>query len=147
MRKFALLFCSLGMIFVSCSKKEVEKDTLENVMLKDSLSVFKKLYEESAYFSIDKNENAQRKFEPETTDKVMQKVIQDFTELNIQEGGNPLIPQEFSSTAKINKVSVINHQWMILDFYSDNNVGELLIKYNYNPESTTTFTVIDSVVY
>jgi len=147
MKKVALLFCSVILALISCSKKDVEKDSLEVVMLKDSLSVFKKLYEESAYFSIDKNENAQRKFEPEATDKVMQKVIQDFTELNQQEGGNPLIPQEFSNTAKINKVSVINHQWMILDFYSDNNVGELLIKYNYNPDSVTTFTVIDSVVY
>ena len=48
-------------IFISsCSKEKNTNDAMNHLMTKDSLDIYKKLYEEAAYFSIDKNENAQK---------------------------------------------------------------------------------------
>ena len=117
-------------------------------MVKDSLQLYKKMYDEAAYFSIDKNENAQKKFAPQEVEIVMAKVVQDFTTLNQQEGGNPLLPVDNTGNkTKVNKMSVINHQWIIIDFYGEGVVGELLIKYEYNTEANTEFKVLDTVIY
>lgn len=148
MKHLLVSIVSVSLFFVSCHK---EKNTLKDVnqaMVNDSLEMYKKLYDEAAYFSIDKNENAQKTFAPEKIDGVMAKVVQDFSALNQQEGGNPLIPKDANgSETKLNKMSVINHKWLIVDFYNETTTGELLIKYEYAPNQTTQFKVIDMVLY
>mgnify|MGYP003422942696 FL=1 len=148
MKNLYLVIFSLGFIFISCNKDKKNKEAVANVMTKDSLQVFKKLYEEVAYFSIDKNENAQKQFAPQQIEVVMAKVVKDFSELNNLESGNPLIPKDNSGTpCKVNKMSVINHQWLIIDFYSEDMTGEVLIKYIYQPDGVTNFTVLDTTIY
>lgn len=142
----SVLLVSL-MVF-SCNKEQNTLDAVNNVMVKDSLQLYKKMYDEAAYFSIDKNENAQKKFAPQEVEIVMAKVVQDFTTLNQQEGGNPLLPVDNTGNkTKVNKMSVINHQWIIIDFYGEGVVGELLINYQYSPDSATVFKVLDTVIY
>jgi len=138
----------LSFLVFSCNKEKNALDAVNNVMVKDSLQLYKKMYDEAAYFSIDKNENAQKKFAPQEVEIVMAKVVQDFTTLNQQEGGNPLLPVDNTGNkTKVNKMSVINHQWLIIDFYGEGIVGELLIKYEYNTDATTEFKVLDNVLY
>ena len=138
----------LSFLVFSCDKEKNALDAVNNVMVKDSLQLYKKMYDEAAYFSIDKNENAQKKFAPQEVEIVMAKVVQDFTTLNQQEGGNPLLPVDNTGNkTKVNKMSVINHQWLIIDFYGEGIVGELLIKYEYNTDATTEFKVLDTVLY
>ncbi len=138
----------LSFLVFSCNKEKNTLDAVNNVMVKDSLELYKKLYEEAAYFSIDRNENAQKKFAPQEVDIAMAKVVQDFTTLNQQEGGNPLLPIDSSGNpTKVNKMSVINHQWLIIDFFGEGVVGELLIKYEYSPDNATVFKVLDTVIY
>ncbi|WKW45804.1 hydrolase [Myroides sp. JBRI-B21084] len=138
----------LSLLVFACSKEKNTKNALNTVLVKDSLEIYKKLYDEAAYFSIDKNENAQKQFAPQPLEEVMTKVVQDFSNLNQLTGGNPLLPVDKNGqTAKVNKLSVINHQWIIIDFYGEGILGELLIKYNYTNNSTTTFKVIDTVIY
>ncbi|RRA97093.1 hydrolase [Paenimyroides viscosum] len=138
----------LSFLVFSCNKEKNALDAVNNVMVKDSLQLYKKMYDEAAYFSIDKNENAQKKFAPQEVEIVMAKVVQDFTTLNQQEGGNPLLPVDNTGNkTKVNKMSVINHQWLIIDFYGEGIVGELLIKYEYNTDATTEFKVLDTVLY
>jgi|SRR5690606_10875121 hypothetical protein len=138
----------LSFLVFSCNKEKNALDAVNNVMVKDSLQLYKKMYDEAAYFSIDKNENAQKKFAPQEVEIVMAKVVQDFTTLNQQEGGNPLLPiDNTGNKTKVNKMSVINHQWLIIDFYGEGIVGELLIKYEYNTDATTEFKVLDTVLY
>ena len=138
----------LSFLVFSCNKEKNALDAVNNVMVKDSLQLYKKMYDEAAYFSIDKNENAQKKFAPQEVEIVMAKVVQDFTTLNQQEGGNPLLPiDNTGNKTKVNKMSVINHQWLIIDFYAEGIVGELLIKYEYNTDATTEFKVLDTVLY
>ncbi|HUH25218.1 MAG TPA: hypothetical protein VLY87_01200 [Flavobacterium sp.] len=144
---FGSLFV-LSIALTSCNKDKTTLDDVTNVMVKDSLETYKKLYNEAAYFSIDKNENAQKSFAPQNIEDVMAKVVQDFSTLNQQEGGNPLLPKDNKGEAsKLNRMSVINHKWLIVDFYNESSVGELLIRYDYAPDKTTEFTVIDRVVY
>lgn len=148
MKLFYSGILGLSLFFASCSKKQTTMDPVDQVLIKDSLDMYKKLYDEAAYFSIDKNENAQKAFAPQSIENVMNKVIQDFTALNKQEDGNPLVPKDAGGNpTKINKLSVINHQWLIVDFFGEATVGELLIKYHYSPDKTTEFQVIDSVLY
>lgn len=138
----------MSLFFASCNKDKTSMEELNRVMTQDSLKFYKKLYEEAAYFSIDKNENAQKVFAPQNLEPVMNKVVQDFTELNKQEGGNPLLPVDGSGeTPKLNKLSVINHKWLIVDFYTESMIGEALIKYEYFPDKKTEFKVIDTVIY
>lgn len=134
-------------LFISCNKSQVSREDSDQITIKDSLELYKKLYAEAAYFSIDQNENAQNEFSPNQVENVMSKVVQDFAALNQQESGNPLLPQNLGSTSKVNRMSVINHKWLIVDFYSDSFVGEVLIRYDFVPNETTEFTVIDTVIY
>ena len=148
MKRNILGILAVGFLTFSCTKEKDKTDALNTVMVKDSLEMYKKLYTEAAYFSIDNNENAQKKFAPQQIETVMAKVVQDFTILNQQEGGNPLLPVDSAGNpTKVNKMSVINHQWLIIDFFGEGIVGELIIKYEYSPDKTTEFTVLDTVLY
>lgn len=148
MKRNILGILIVGFLTFSCTKEKDKTDALNTVMVKDSLEMYKKLYTEAAYFSIDNNENAQKKFAPQQIETVMAKVVQDFTILNQQEGGNPLLPVDSAGNpTKVNKMSVINHQWLIIDFFGEGIVGELIIKYEYSPDKTTEFTVLDTVLY
>jgi len=138
----------VSVLAVSCNKKQNAIDAVNQVMVKDSLELYKKLYEEAAYFSIDKNENAQKQFAPQRVEDVMAKVVQDFTALIQQKGGNTLLPVDVNGNpVKVNKMSVINHKWLIIDFYGEGTVGESLIKYEYKPDSVTEFQLLDTVLY
>ncbi|UUV21148.1 hypothetical protein [Paenimyroides aestuarii] len=147
--KFKIItFAISSVLLFSCNKEKEVSNALNNAMVKDSLEIYKKLYDEAAYFSIDKNENAQKQFAPQPLEVVMSKVVQDFSALNKQEGGNPLLPIDASGKpTRVNKMSVINHKWLIIDFFGEGVVGELIIKYNYSPDTTTQFTVLDTVLY
>ena len=143
MKRTALMI-SCALFLTACTNdKEKVAQQLELSLVRDSLKIYEKLYEEAAYFSIDKNESAQQIFSPEDISSVMPKVVSDFVELNNLEGGNPLLP----ANTKVNKMSVINHKWLILDYYSEHQVGEVLMECNYQPNQTTTFKVLDIVTY
>ena len=148
MKRNILSILLVGFLAFSCNKEKDTTDALNTVMVKDSLEMYKKLYDEAAYFSIDKNENAQKQFAPQEVENVMTKVVQDFSTLNQQENGNPLLPVDSNGNpTKVNKMSVINHKWLIIDFFGEGVVGELIIKYDYSPDKTTEFTVLDTAIY
>lgn len=124
--------------------KEIEKAKT----LKDSLTIYKNMFKEASYFSIDENENAQEKFGDYNYEDVMKKVLMDLTTLNTQEGGNPLLPEATDgSKTVIRKANVLNHQWIILDYSNDTEVGEMLIEYSFDPKEFTTFKVIQNATY
>lgn len=124
--------------------KEIEKAKTLN----DSLKIYKNMFKEASYFSIDENKNAQKKFGDYSYEDVMKKVLLDLTTLNTQEGGNPLLPTATDgSKTLIRKASVLNHQWIILDYSNDSEVGEMLIEYTFDPNEFTTFKVIENTTY
>lgn len=126
--------------------KDLELEKGQNI--KDSLRIYKNMYKESSYFSIDENDNAQAKFGEYKYEDVMKKVLTDLTTLNTQEGGNPLLPVATDgSKTLIKKASVLNHKWIILDYYNDSVVGEMLLEYTFNPNEITNFSVITNTIY
>jgi len=137
-------------LFVNDSKilkaKETELEQFNSI--KDSLKVYKNMYKEANYFSIDENDNAKKMFEEYSYDQVMKKVLADLTVLNTQSTGNPLLPASSDgSKTIINKANVLNHKWIILDYYNDSEVGEMLLEYDFSPNKTTTFKVLANTSY
>lgn len=124
--------------------KEIEKSK----NLKDSLKIYKSKLNEANYFSIEDNKNAQKMFGELNHEDVINKVISDFTSLNTQEDGNPLLPISVDgSKTKIRKAHVLNHKWIILDYYNDSEVGELLLEYTFEPNEFTNFNVLTNTTY
>ena len=147
MKWTTLTLLTFGFLSFSCTKKENTKDALNLLMTKDSLEIYKKLYEEAAYFSIDKNEHAQKQFAPRNIEDVMVKVVQDFS-VYIKENGETVLPVDKNGViCKVNKLSVINNQWLIFDFYGEGVTGEILMKYHYTPDNVTKFNNLDIVIY
>lgn len=136
--------------YVNDSKILESKDhELEKALvMKDSLAIYKNMFKEANYFSIDENKNAQDKFGEYNYEDVMNKVLLDLAALNTQEEGNPLLPaSNDGSKTVIRKANVINHKWIVLDFANDSEVGEMLLEYNFDPNSATTFKVISNTIY
>ena len=134
-----------------------EKDKLaktEAKAKKDLEAVNAKLVDAN-YFSLENNENAQNYFNPETATKTIQveKLIPVVTEklmdFNANPKGNPYIGQDQIGANKfiINKVKVLNHRWIIVDFSDGEYWGETLIKYFVNDDETIAFETFQSLLY
>jgi hypothetical protein len=47
----------------------------------------------------------------------------------------------------ISKIKILNHRWIIADFYSGSARGEVLLKYFYNEDKPTDFERIDAILF
>ncbi|UYW02435.1 hydrolase [Flavobacterium agricola] len=63
--------------------------------------------------------------------------------------GNPYVVYHPINGEKslITKVKVLNHRWIIADFYAGQARGSVLLKYFINDDKTFDFEVINSVLY
>jgi hypothetical protein len=63
--------------------------------------------------------------------------------------GNPLVVYHPINGDKsiITKVKILNHRWIIADFYAGQVRGSVLLKYFINDDKTFDFEVINSVLY
>ncbi|AWG23387.1 hypothetical protein FFWV33_18550 [Flavobacterium faecale] len=136
-------------------KFEQERYTRVTKKLKDSLSSVSSKLTDANYFSLEKNENAQNYFEDSNPDKTIQyekliPVIKErLMDLNANPKGNPYTGQDQIGANKfvINKIKILNHRWIIVD-YSDGDIwGEALLKYFVNEDQTLSFEVIQSLLY
>jgi hypothetical protein len=136
-------------------KFEQERYTRVTKKLKDSLNAVTTKLVDANYFSLDKNENAQNYFENSNPEKMIQyeKLIPYVTEklldFNSNPKGNPFTGQDQVGANKfiINKVKILNHRWIIVD-YSDGEIwGEALLKYFVNDDQSLSFEVIQSLLY
>lgn len=164
MKRSFLLYAFILLILINIftyafySKEvEFEQTRYERVTkkLKDSLNSVTTKLNDAAYFSLDKNENAQNYFYNEDVQKSIayEKLIPFVTErlldLNSNPKGNPYTGQDQIGANKfvINKVKILNHRWIIAD-YSDGEIwGEVLLKYFVNDDNTISFEVIQSLLY
>ncbi|MGB1269276.1 MAG: hydrolase [Flavobacteriaceae bacterium] len=69
--------------------------------------------------------------------------------LNIEEGGNPLVPYApmFGDKMMINSTKMLNHKWIIADFSDGKYWGQVLIACTYNEDKTISFNTKDSFLY
>lgn len=63
--------------------------------------------------------------------------------------GNPLVsyPPMHGEKNLISKIKVLNHRWVIADFYAGRVRGSLLLKYFVNEDKSFDFEVMNSVLY
>lgn len=134
---------------------EKEKVTKTETKLKKDIEALNSKLTDANYFSLEKNENAQNYFNPESATKTIQveKLIPVITEklmdFNANPKGNPYIGQDQIGANKfiINKVKVLNHRWIIVDFSDGEYWGEALIKYFVNDDETVSFETFQSLLY
>lgn len=134
---------------------EQEKQAKTEVKLKKSLEAANAKLVDANYFSLENNENAQNYFNPESATKTIQieKLIPIVTEklmdFNANPKGNPYVGQDQIGPNKfiINKVKVLNHRWIIVDFSDGEYWGEALVKYFVNDDETVAFETFQSLLY
>lgn len=135
---------------VSCGKSGTDT-TLEQYQ--DSVAYYKKAYEVANYFSIEENENAQRQFLKVGVDNAVKKLQFDLNQLNSREHNPLLPPAEIGERVYMNQAKIINHHWMVLDYYKKNEddefieVGEVFVYYIFHADKPCEFTILDTQIY
>jgi len=69
--------------------------------------------------------------------------------MNLQEGGNPLVPYAamYGDRIMINSMKMLNHKWIIADFSDGKYWGQVLIACTYNEDKTISFNTKESFLY
>lgn len=130
-------------------EKELETAKSRIGKVRDSLNILRVEKNDSDYFSLDFDDDAQEYFAQYDVAKVMAKVKEDLVTLNDDKTGNRLIPYEPIDGNKfiISKIKILNHRWIIADFYSGSARGEVLIKYFHNEDKPTDFERIEAILF
>jgi len=82
-----------------------------------------------------------------TVEEVKQNVTDQLLELNLTEGGNPLVPFMGQGRGfQINDTRFINHKWVLVNFSDNYQWGELLITYTLKEDKTITLETTASVL-
>lgn len=153
---FALLMNVFTYMFYSKEVKfEQERYEKTTKKLRDSISLVEEQLRDANYFSLEKNENAQNYFDSGKGDKIIayEKLIPYVTEklldYNANPNGNPYTGQDKIGPNKfiINKVKVLNHRWIIVDYSNGELWGEALLKYFVNKDDTISFEVNQTLLY
>ncbi len=149
---YLFLFSFIINVFLIVNDGRILKDKDHQIEqlkgVEDSLTVYKNKYNEASYFSIDENEKAQKFYDEYGYQAVMDKVLNDFTILNTQPEGNPLlVGLAGEGKPVVYKATVLNHKWMIVAFKNDLKDGEMLVEYEFSPTEFTTFNAISQMTY
>lgn len=130
-------------------EKELESAKTRIGKVRDSLNILREEKNDSDYFSLDFDDDAQEYFSQYDVTQVAAKVKEDLVTLNDDKTGNRLIPYGPIDGNKffINKIKILNHRWIIADFYSGSVRGQILIKYFYNADKPTDFERIETILF
>lgn len=126
-----------------------------NAKLKDSLKSITAKYDDASYFALETNQNAQDYFENDATgefiayEKLIPFVKAKLLDFNDSPNGNPYVGFEKMNDKKfiVNKIKVLNHRWIIVDFNNTELWGEAIIKYFINDDKTVSFETAETVLY
>jgi hypothetical protein len=124
-------------------KLESEVSILQDSVQKLQLQVF-----DMQYFSLQNNDDALSYYDHLGMENPSRYIADKLLETNEQKGDNPLIPYEgMESDFKINKIKILNHQWIIADFSDGKYWGELFLKYELKDDMGIDFTMMDHLLY
>lgn len=139
------------------SQVKFEQKRADNVDKKfaDTVLALTNNLDDANHFSIEKNQNAQDYFENKQTgsyidpQKMAVAVSDALKDFNTNEKGNPYTGQEPINGKKfiINKVKILNHRWIIIDFNNGDIWGEAIVKYFLDQKGAVTFETTESVIY
>ena len=152
--QYLLIFISLIALYLFVSdmnKSEAFAVSQERMSkrvdtLKDSITQLVVEQTNNAYFSLTVNRDAQQAhldFSPEE----LQNIFQDYILLsNDNSKGNPLL-SSLGSDWIINKIHVVNHQWILADFTNGTQWGDALFQYQVKANSTPRLRLLNHVIY
>ncbi|BAO56518.1 hypothetical protein [Nonlabens marinus] len=82
-----------------------------------------------------------------TVEEVKQNVTDQLLELNLTEGGNPLVPFIGQGRGfQVNDTRFINHKWVLVNFSDNYQWGELLVTYTIKDDKTINLETTASVL-
>lgn len=141
-------------LFVSSGKMAeqnsvtIEKLRTENSGLKDSVQQLQLNVLDKQYFSLENNDDALAYYEHLNIENPARYIADKLLETNEQKGNNPLVPYEgMENDFKLNKIKILNHKWIVVDFSDGKYWGELLVKYELKDDMGVDFTMMDHLLY
>ena len=152
--QYLLIFISLIALYLFVSdlnKTEAfaasqERMTNRMEKLKDSIAQLVTDQTEHAYFSLMLNRDAQQAY-PNLSPVDLQLLLEAYLlEQNDAPNGNPLL----SSIGKgwiVNKISIVNHQWLLADFSDGIQWGDALFQYEINIKKQARLRLLNHVMY
>jgi hypothetical protein len=152
--QYLLIFISLIALYLFVSdlnKTEAftaSQERLTNRMqkLKDSIAQLISDQTEHAYFSLAFNRDAQQAYlnlKPNDLQLLLETYL---LEQNDAPNGNPLL----SSIGKgwiVNKISIVNHHWLLADFTDGSHWGDALSQYQVNNNKQARLRLLNHVMY
>ncbi len=122
------------------------ESTVEN--LRDSLQGSQLRVLDMQYFSLENNDDALAYYDHLNLEDPSRYISDKLLETNEKRGDNPLIPYEgMESDFKLNKIKILNHKWIVVDFSDGKYWGELLLGYELKDDLSVDFTLKDHLLY
>ena len=153
---YLFVFTALILIFQLVNSNRVFEDLegkwidtkARNEELKDSLFKLQMRLEEQNDFNLEGNEYALRYFENLSIQNIVSHVKDQLYETNLLREKNDLIPYAvLGRTFLINKVKVLNHQWIIADFSDGTHWGEIFLTYQIDKNGGLNFELQEHFLY
>lgn len=153
---YLFIFSALIALYLAVSGNNREKSYQGKVKslearidhLQDSVQEVRLQNLDMQYFSLENNDDALAYYDHLELEDPSRYISDKLLETNEKKGDNPLIPYEgMENSFKINKIKLLNHQWLIADFSDGKYWGELLIRYELKDNLGVDFTLMDHLLY
>lgn len=155
---YLFFFAALLIIFMYMNQRSIYESQEKKIgslteklqKSNDSLSVMEDRVLDLNYFTLQGNENAMTYLESLGFDSVdiEQFVSETIYDMNLLEGGNPLVPLEgVQGEMRVNKLKFLNHRWIQADFTDGTYWGEMLVEYFFDENKELQLTPLGSVLY
>jgi LPS O-antigen subunit length determinant protein (WzzB/FepE family) len=153
---YLFVFTALILVFQLVNSKKVFDDLqgkwsetkVRNEKLKDSVFRLQERIDEQNDFELEGNEYALRYFENLGIQNIASHVKDHLYDTNLLREKNDLIPYAaMDRTFLINKVKVLNHQWIVADFSDGTYWGEIFLTYQINKNGALKFELKEHFLY
>ena len=153
---YLFVFTALILVFQLVNSKKVFDDLqgkwsetkVRNEKLKDSVFRLQERIDEQNDFELEGNDYAMRYFENLGIQNIASHVKDHLYDTNLLREKNDLIPYAaMDRTFLINKVKVLNHQWIVADFSDGTNWGEIFLTYQINKNGALKFELKEHFLY
>ncbi|WP_194850366.1 hypothetical protein [Nonlabens antarcticus] len=155
---YLFIFASLISLIIYVNARNyqevLEKDVIslrKQILKKDAIldSIADSQMAAPINFTLEQNQEASNYFEKLgfTTDQVKQKVTDQLLDLNLENGGNPLVPFIGQGRGfQVNETHFINHKWVLVNFSDNYQWGELLVTYTIKEDKSISLETTASVL-
>lgn len=141
------LFVSSGKLIES-KDVTIEKLQHEIVSLKDSVQKLNIKVLDVQHFSLENNDYALDNYAHLNIENPERYIADKLLETNENKGNNPLVPYEgMEGDFKINKIKVLNHKWILVEFTDGKHWGEMILDYELKDDLGIDFTLTSHLLY